>query len=190
MPGEFDIHGGITISGPDLPAFENFIKGKWKAEFKKEINRATARGAKYILSEIRGRILAKQYAPNALMTAQRKGYKTVEDAIPLVDTGGLIRESLQAERRKAESELVYAAWEVGVIGNKPSRRTGAPANKYVRVLHEGATFTVEINGRSRTFRIPPRPFLRSVWEDPAVQARVQKEWSDTVRSQLIKHGKL
>jgi len=183
MPGDFKIHGGIKISGPDLVAFEKFIKYQWKSDLETEMDKATGRAAKYILSQIRERILAKQYTPNSLHTARRKGYNSVSEAIPLVDTGGLIREALQTQKKS------IGVWEVGVIGNKPSRKTGYPASAYVRALHEGFTSTVEIQGVRRTFRIPPRPFLRAVWEDMIVQDRVHLEWSNAIKTVLKRHGK-
>jgi len=184
MAGEFNIGSSIKMVGTDWKAFQNFLGFKWKAAGEKEVDKATGRAALYIKSQIRARILSKSYAPNSLFTARRKGYKSASDAIPLVDTGGLIREALQTRKKQT------MMWEVGIIGDKPSRRTGYPASAYVRALHEGVTITRNIQGVNRTFRIPPRPFLRAVWEDMAVQSRVHKEWNDAITKVLKKYGKL
>lgn len=184
MQGKFHIGASFKLGGPDLEKFQNFINFRWKKDFEKKLDRATGRAAQYIRSEIRRRILDRQYVPNTLYTARRKGFNTVEEAIPLVHTGGLIREALMVVKLKT------LVWEVGVIGDKPSRTTGAPAKKYVRALHEGLTSTMTINGKTRTFRIPPRPFLRAVWEDMVVQNRVHREWRDAIIDVLKKHGKL
>jgi hypothetical protein len=180
----FNAGTGITIGGADLAKWEYFIGSKWVDEFEREMDKATGRSAKYILSQIRSRILSKSYVPNSLWTAKRKGFNSVAEAIPLVETGGLIREAIAAKRKS------IGVWEVGVIEDKTSRRTGAKASKYVRALHEGVTVTSTIRGVRRTFRIPPRPFLRSVWEDMAVRGKVHKDWSDTIEMILRKHGKL
>ena len=184
MQGKFNISSSFKLGGPDYKKFRNFIRFNWRGKFERELDKATGRAANFIRSEIRQRILDRQYVPNSLFTARRKGYDTVDEAIPLVDTGGLIREALMAQKRKS------VVWEVGVIGEKPSRTTGYPAKDYVRALHEGYTGVARMGGRTFTYRIPPRPFLRNVWEDMMVQKRVHKEWEDTIRKVLKEHGKL
>lgn len=184
MQGKFNIGASFKLGGPDYQKFKSFIMFNWKSKFEKELDKATGRAARYVRSEIRRRILAKQYVPNSLFTARRKGYQTVDEAIPLVHTGGLIREALMAQRLKP------VVWEVGVIGEKPSRTTGYPAKAYVRALHEGHTGVARRGNKTFTYRIPPRPFLRRVWEDMMVQKRVHKEWEDAIRDVLKEHGKL
>lgn len=184
MQGKFHIGVSLKLGGPDYDKFKDFIAFNWKNKFENELDKATGRAANFIKSEIRSRILNKQYVPNSLFTARRKGYATVDEAIPLVHTGGLIREALMSQKLK---KLV---WEVGIIGDKPSRTTGYPAKAYVRALHEGHTGTATIDGRTFTYRIPPRPFLRRVWEDLMVQRRVHKEWKDTIEKVLKENGKL
>ena len=184
MPDKFHIGFSFKLGGPDYDKFKNFISFNWRSKFEKELDMATGRAARYIRAEIRKRILDRQYVPNSLFTARRKGYETIEEAIPLVDTGGLIREALMAQRLKK------CVWEVGVIGEKPSRKTGYPAKAYVRALHDGYTGTATIGGRTITYRIPPRPFLRSVWADLMVQNRVHKEWRDAIEKVLKENGKL
>lgn len=180
----FNTGTGLTIGGADLDRWEYFIGSKWSSEFEREMDKATGRSAKYVLSQIRSRILSRSYVPNTLATAKGKGFSSVSEAIPLVETGGLIRDAIAAKRKS------IGVWEVGVIEDKTSRRTGAKASKFVRALHEGVTITSSINGVRRTFRIPPRPFLRSVWGDMMVRNRVNKEWSDTIEMILRKYGKL
>jgi hypothetical protein len=184
MPDKFNIGASFKLAGKDLAKFENFLAFRWKGAMETEVDKATGRGAKYIQSQIRARILDKQYVPNTLWTAKQKGYNTPDEAIPLVDTGSLIREALQAQRNRP------MVWEVGIIKDIPSKRTGAPASKYVQALHDGVTVTVSIRGVRRTFRIPPRPFLRNVWEDLMVQGRVHKEWSDAIEKVLKEYGQL
>ena len=177
---KFNAGMGLVLGGKDFRLFKKFLSYAWRKDMYNIMDMATGRVAKKIQSDIRQRVLGKVYTRNKQSTIDDKG----GNDIPLVDTGGLIREAIQSRRLKQMS------WEVGVIGKKPSRTTGASAETYVRVIHDGATFAVNYYGRRVTIRIPPRPFLRDVFDDPKTRAMANAMWKDAMTKILTKHGKL
>jgi hypothetical protein len=129
-----------------------------------------------VLSEIRKRIHNKEYAANSIMSAYLKGFKTVQDATPLIDTGKMIREVLLAQR------IQEMKWEVGALGKAVHPKSRKPYSLIIPIIHEGATISMKIGTVSKTVRIPPRPFLRAVWEDERYKRkfgrRDQMRWSE------------
>jgi len=176
---------GPTIKiGGDWKAFSKFLKYTWRSDFDKIMNKATERSARYLLSQIRERIRNKEYQINKLSTAIKKGFKTASEATPLVDTGGLIAKGMVVNQLK---NLVY---EVGVLANHPMDERGKKAMEIVPVLHDGATITQTRGSKRVTIRIPPRPFLKEVFEDDNVIKKVEREWHKGMEYLLKKHGKL
>lgn len=179
------IQASIKLSG-DWKAFENFLSYKWKSELERAMDQAAGQAAYYILSQIRGKIRDKRYKSNALSTARGKGFTTPAEATPLVDSGDLLTKALVVNK------LRQWYWEVGVIGNiGASNSKGKKTLKeIVPILHEGGTI-VQTRGNKRVIiRIPSRPFLSSVWENPKVLSKIDKIWQTEVQRILKKHGKL
>lgn len=175
----------MSISyGGDWKGLESFLKYAWKNDLHTEVDKATKRSALYILSEIRKRIHDREYAVNALSTAQAKGFKSAAEATPLVASGTLIRKAL-AIASKGDLQ-----WEVGVIKDFPTKDGRSKLSEIVPILHEGGTVTMKRGTTTVTIRIPPRPFLASVFDDPSTERYVNKQWEQAVEKVLKRHGKL
>lgn len=170
---------GFTYKG-DWKEFEKFLNFDWGVDLSREIGQATRRSAMYILAEIRKRIHDREYEVNTLSTAIRKGFTSVKESTPLVDSSKMIREALATER------LRKWTWEVGIIKDMPTDTNRMKMSELVPILHEGKT----IKRGNKTYRIPPRPFLREVFDDPSIERYVNKQWSDAYKKVLKKHGKL
>lgn len=181
----FSFDSKINLKGKDWKLFKKFVKFEWGTQLNQEMGRATGRAARMVLVEIRGRIRNREYAVNALSTAQRKGFKTAEQATPLVDHGKLIKEALLT------TQIRPFTWEVGILKDMGMSRSGEPMTRIIPLLHDGGTFSVtNQRGKKVTIRIPPRRFLSSVWDDPKIIARINKEWTNSFRKVLKRHGKL
>lgn len=171
---------GITLSG-DWKAFKKFLSLKWLPEMETLIDKVTGDAAEMIRAEIVTRIKDKEYESNALATALRKGFKSQDESIPLIHTGRMIREALLSKKVKTW------IWQVGILGNiQASGKSGLSLFDVVPILHDGGT--VQTNGV--TIRIPPRPFLSNVFEDPKIIKKVNKMWEQAIEKILKKHGKL
>jgi hypothetical protein len=174
----------IKLEGADWELFRKFAKNTWFPELKREVHRATGRSALHILSTIRRKINSKEYAVNAYSTARTKGYSTPTESPPLIDTGVMVRDVLLAK------QVNQWAWEVGAIGTQPNRKTGKPYREIIPIIHDGATYTVKKGNGSATIRIPARPFLRVVFEDPQIHKHIRDEWNAAIYKVLRKYGKL
>lgn len=168
----------ITLKG-DWKQFRHFLSLGWNKEFVEVINKATGEAAEMLRQEIVDRIMDKEYESNALYTAISKGFSSVSEATPLVHTGTMIREGLLTKRAK---EWI---WKVGILGNVRSS-SGLTLFELVPILHDGAT----IKKGNKTIRIPPRPFLKNVFDDPKMVKKVHNLWNRAIERILKKHGKL
>lgn len=173
----------IQYSG-DWEKLEKFLKYNWRNDLFQELDKATKRSALYVLSEIRKRIHDREYTPNKLSTALKKGFTSVKESTPLVDSGTLIRKALAIE---AIGELAY---EVGVVKDVPTGDGRSTMLDIVYILHEGGTTTIKRGGKNVIVRIPPRPFLRAVFEDVFIQKYIQRQWEAAIRKVMKKHGAL
>ncbi len=170
----------IEYSG-DWTEFGKFLEGHWRISLGKRIDKVTGRAAEMIRAEIVNRIKDKEYESNALMTAIKKGFSGPDQSTPLIHTGRLIREGLLTDK------VAHWVWKVGIIADLPaSGGNGLSLFDIVPILHDGAT----IKQGNRTVRIPPRPFLSNVFEDPKIIAKVQKMWEAEIKIIFKKYGKL
>jgi hypothetical protein len=176
---------GVTLIGNDWKLFEKFVKQKWGNELKAAVEKATARSAMWVLSQIRQKVHDKGYELNADSTAIRKGHKSADEATPLIESGTMIRDTLLTKQIKTWT------WEVGAIADKYSPRTNKPYKEIIEIIHDGKTYSYKTKtGKTVTIRIPARPFLRTVFEDVKVHAHIRSEWSKAIERVLKKHGKL
>lgn len=176
--------GASMIYGGDWDKLEKFLTYSWKNDLEAEVDKATKRGALRILSEIRKRIHDKRYTKNKLSTALNKGFTSVGASTPLVDQGTLIRKALTYV---SKGEM---AWEVGVLKDMPTSDGRSKISEIVPILHEGGTVTQKRGSKTVVIRIPPRPFLREVFDDPFMRKYVERQWEAAVRKVLKKHGEL
>lgn len=181
---------GIKIEfGPETAVFQQWaaaLQGNLQAS----VQRATKQVALYLVQEITQRIFDKKYAPNAALTIFLKeagGYGTT----PLVRTGrvgGLVR---SITRELLDNDM---ATEVGVL----TRKSGKGGRHNIgELLHNGGTIKITAAmrrafmrrlkaieratgkqappppGRKAVIRIPPRPFVRDVFQDARVIANVE-----------------
>lgn len=168
----------ITYSG-DWKKFEQFLSYKWGSELKSAIGKATRMNTLYIIAEIQRRIEKGMYTPNSPYTIKRKGHDKV-----LIDKTRMIKS--MSERRVAPMVR-----EVGFLKNAKASRGNRMLFDVIPMLHDGHTFNVKVKGGgTRTIRIPPRPFLGNVWNDPKVHAVLQKNWEMAITRVLKKYGKL
>ena len=170
----------------DWKAFEKFLDYKWGKELRDEINRATKKSCLYIISEVRRRIHNREYTENKPSTIRAKssartGGGTQSDT-PLIDQGTMVR-------ALSFNMVAQMSYLVGFIKDQKTTDGRSTLFEVIPALHDGATITQSVKGKTRIIRIPPREFLKNVWEDPKVIAIVNKNWEFAIGKVLKKYGK-
>lgn len=172
--------------------------------FKKALNanlaRSTQLNAMMYAAEIRRRIIARRYAPNSAFTILLK-----KSSKPLVNDGdllGAITHRMIDEktalvgvlRSSGKVNLAELLHEGGTIHVTEAMRrlfgllAAAGADPKVAAALEGraAEMAKALGSRLKRFKplkastkalvIPPRPFLREVFEDPGMHKKAKKNW--------------
>jgi hypothetical protein len=171
---------------------------KWAAAFEGNLHQAALRGTKlacqYVMAEIIMRIKEGKYAKNSPLTTLLKKHEGYGD-IPLVRTGGLIR--------SITTDVVHAYMgQVGLL-KKGKGKDGTDYANIGELLHNGGTFGVtqsmrlafirrfgHVLGPSKPgsgkgyVRIKPRPFIKDVFEDPIVLAKVELIYNTAIKAVL------
>lgn len=167
----------ITYKG-DWKKFEKFLSYSWGNELEASIAKATRMNALFLMAEIQRRIDKGMYTPNSPYTIERKGHDRV-----LIDKGRMIK-SL------SEHKITPMVREVGFLKDQKASRGNKTLFQIIPMLHDGHTFTIKTSGGTRTIRIPPRPFLGGVWNDPKILAVMYKNWEMAIERVLKKYGQL
>ena len=173
----------------------------WVAAFEGNLSKASRAAVKksvqFALAEIDKGIRGGNYAALSSLTAQIRGMENYGNT-PLLRTGGLIR--------AVTTEIVDDfTGIVGVKKNASTSRRGRDASgrfsseamaNIAELLHEGTTikitpamrraFARKFGGRlsvsggagKSTIRIPPRPFIGAVFDNPAFVKRVERFFAD------------
>jgi len=165
----------------------------FKREFTKNLRPTMERIALRFRREIRERIRDKKYEENTPLTSFLKGSDT-----PLINKGDLWR------------QITYDLQNLGtmiVLGVKRRRIRGKDIGNIGAILHQGFVFKltaesikaifaqmkkrlrrkVSRNGGSLLYPgkvvfVPPRPFIKEVFEDSGMIEYVRQQWTNMVRS--------
>lgn len=197
---------GFSVKGTGLK-----LSGDWKKygdtldafadNFRNSIERATERNAIYARDEIRKKIDAKAYAPNAPRTVILKGGNmplagktSAPEAAKGASSGGTGAALLKSLAYQMDGPLAAI---VGV-----NRWANYRGRKNIgKIVHDGVTIPVTekmrkyfyflafkygskgfkpLHPRTKKIVIPPRPFIKNVIDDPAVQAKMKAQWEAAV----------
>ena len=185
----------LKITG-DVKKFQAFTSTKTMNVIGDEIKKATAKSVAMVLDKIEQGIKQKQFKSNSPLTQAIKG----ED-YPLKDTGDLLQ--------ILEYEL-KGQWEafVGIL-RKGKTSHGGDLYRVVQLLEEGFEVRITPEMRKALFakaggniasggtsssagvlRIPPRPFLRSVFESKSVHNEIFRNWEQGIQKALRRMGAL
>lgn len=168
----------------DWSKFQSFLNYSWKNDLIRAVNIATKKGALKILSDIRDRIHKKQYVENRPSTLAGKDGDT-----PLIDKGTMIK-ALEIQLGGDGKSFIgkeISVYKVGFLKDQKTSDGRSTLFTVVPILHDGYTFKSESGA---TFRVPPRPFLKNVFEDGGIHDLINMYWNDAIEKTLKKHGKL
>ena len=179
---------------------------KWALAFSGNLDKAITQALKkcvlFVQAEIIRRVIRKDYEPLSALTAWKRkaeGHNTT----PLQKTGALTRAITTEVRGR-----------VGSVGVKRQGRTsgGGEFANVARLLHDGGTIRItnkmraafvrrlmalskktnsvppERQGDGRVIRIKPRRFISQVFEDRAVQAKIQKIFEAEIEKAIAGKG--
>lgn len=185
----------VTLTGEWGEFLRAIRPGEMARRLQEELRKATTKNCLLVKSAMRKRIQDRAYLPNSPLTLAIKAPRTK----PLIGGppgpgGDLFRAITHEVSVRADGE------PVGFVGLlRTDTHKGTRYNIGI-ILHEGATIRVtpamrravfakaRRNGKGRrylrdiagpargTWVIPPRPFVRDVIQDPAIQRALLREW--------------
>lgn len=167
------------------------------------VGKGTKLAAQYVLAEVIKRIESRRYAPLAHRTRILRAFDGYGN-IPLKRTGALVRSITREIKSETEAEIgLLVQRSAGPKGPGNFRNIG-------QIIHDGAVIKVTdamrkafarrmgaieraaggkfrrpAGGGSGVIRIPPRPFIKDVFEDPKVLERVTEIYVETLEKEFL-----
>jgi len=169
------------------------------------IDRATVANAMLAAAEIRRRIRGKRYTPNAALTTLIKGSSTplVDEALlfqavthqridgktafagvirrargkggDLADIATMLHEGASLPVTPAMRGLFYVLAQATQGKRDPATLTGRAAEIFAQLKGKGPIYPLKPG--TTVIVIPPRPFLREVFEDKGLLAKMKTNWA-------------
>lgn len=176
---------------------------------RKHIHHATRVNGKLLEAAIRKGIQKGVPPPNAKLTTQLKGStKTLVDDGDLFkaitsttthwnrgfvgvmktdasyDIAQAVHDGVEIPVTEPMRRLFYALWLVSVGSKDGNSLTGRAAEMW-EAMPGGWK---RLSPSTTAITIPPRPFIKNVFEDKAVQAQVQKNWATSIERAIKEMG--
>lgn len=97
-----------------------------------------------------------------------------ESGKPMVDVAGAVHEGVEIVVTDAMRGLFLVLAKVTTGDMSPDKLTGRAAILYKQLSGRGPVKPLKAS--TTAIRIPPRPFIRSVFEDPTIKKKIKANW--------------
>lgn len=208
----------FKITG-DIVKFERFmIGGVLRGNLEREIKKATIKNSLLVIREVGKKIRAKDFEENSPLTLALARNtipllkeKNMLDALSFQlrssfvsevgfiknaqSTGGTTGNTIEMKKLV---ELMHTGYVIKVtpkmiaaimaaLNNRKTKR-GNLTGRARKALH--AIGENEGGGGVKQFRVPPRPFMIQVFEDPRLIAEIKANWNEALQRAWLKQGAL